>query len=57
MTVVGYSMLDGQVKSNSALLVLTLKPFAERTLLRLGHAHETATGLTRRTPDLAALFN
>ena len=29
-TVVGYSMLDGQVKSNSALLVMTLKPFAER---------------------------
>lgn len=31
MTVVGYSMLDGQVKSNSALLVLTLDPFAKRT--------------------------
>lgn len=31
MSVVGYSMLDGQVKSNAALLVLTLKPFAERT--------------------------
>ena len=31
MTVVGYSMLDGQVKSNSALLVLTLDPFAQRT--------------------------
>ena len=29
-TVVGYSMLDGQVKSNSALLVMTLKPFDER---------------------------
>ena len=29
-TVVGYSMLDGQAKSNSALLVMTLKPFAER---------------------------
>jgi hydrophobe/amphiphile efflux-1 (HAE1) family protein len=28
--VVGYSMLDGQVKSNSALLILTLKPFEER---------------------------
>jgi aspartyl-tRNA(Asn)/glutamyl-tRNA(Gln) amidotransferase subunit A len=36
---------------------LLAKPFAERTLLRLGHAHETATGLTRMTPDLAALFN
>jgi hydrophobe/amphiphile efflux-1 (HAE1) family protein len=31
MSVVGYSMLDGQVKSNAALLVLTLDPFAERT--------------------------
>ena len=31
MTVVGYSMLDGQVKSNSALLVLTLDPFSQRT--------------------------
>ena len=31
MTVAGYSMLDGQVKSNSALLVLTLDPFAQRT--------------------------
>jgi hydrophobe/amphiphile efflux-1 (HAE1) family protein len=28
--VVGYSMLDGQVKSNSALLILTLQPFEER---------------------------
>ncbi|CDM59380.1 MULTISPECIES: efflux RND transporter permease subunit [Rhizobium] len=31
MSVVGYSLLDGQVKSNAALLVMTLKPFAERT--------------------------
>ena len=31
MSVVGYSMLDGMVKSNSALLVLTLDPFAART--------------------------
>ncbi len=30
MSVVGYSLLDGQVKSNAALLVMTLKPFAER---------------------------
>jgi multidrug efflux pump len=29
-TVVGYSLLDGQVKSNSALLVMTLAPFDER---------------------------
>ena len=29
-SVVGYSMIDGLVKSNSALLVLTLKPFDER---------------------------
>jgi Asp-tRNA(Asn)/Glu-tRNA(Gln) amidotransferase A subunit family amidase len=32
------------------------KPFDERTILRLGAAHERATGWTRRTPDLAALF-
>ena len=31
MTVVGYSMLDGQVKSNAALMALTLEPFANRT--------------------------
>jgi hydrophobe/amphiphile efflux-1 (HAE1) family protein len=31
MSVVGYSMLDGQVKSNAALLALTLEPFANRT--------------------------
>ena len=31
MTVAGYSMLDGQVKSNAALLVLTLDAFADRT--------------------------
>jgi hydrophobic/amphiphilic exporter-1 (mainly G- bacteria), HAE1 family len=31
MSVVGYSMLDGQVKSNAALMVLTLDPFAQRT--------------------------
>ena len=29
-SVVGYSLIDGLVKSNSALLVLTLKPFDER---------------------------
>ncbi|PWK73866.1 multidrug efflux RND transporter permease subunit [Aminobacter sp. AP02] len=31
MSVVGYSLLDGQVKSNSALLAITLSPFADRT--------------------------
>jgi hydrophobe/amphiphile efflux-1 (HAE1) family protein len=31
MSVVGYSLLDGQVKSNAALLVVTLKPFKDRT--------------------------
>jgi len=31
MSVVGYSLIDGQVKSNAALLVLSLKPFADRT--------------------------
>ena len=35
MSVVGYSMLDGQVKSNAALLVLTLDPFAKRTTREL----------------------
>ena len=29
-TVVGYSMLDGQVKSNSAFLIMLLQPFDER---------------------------
>jgi hydrophobe/amphiphile efflux-1 (HAE1) family protein len=29
-SVVGFSMIDGLVKSNSALLILTLKPFDER---------------------------
>lgn len=33
------------------------KAFAERSLLRLGHAFEVATGFTRKTPDLAQLFN
>jgi hydrophobe/amphiphile efflux-1 (HAE1) family protein len=36
MSVVGYSLLDGQVKSNSALIVLTLKPFADRKDPALG---------------------
>ncbi|TCR86002.1 multidrug efflux RND transporter permease subunit [Rhizobium sp. BK376] len=31
MSVVGYSLLDAQVKSNAAMMVLTLKPFADRT--------------------------
>ncbi len=35
MSVVGYSLLDGQVKSNSGLLVITLKPFADRTTAEL----------------------
>jgi len=35
MTVVGYSMLDGQVKSNTALLALTLDPFSKRTTREL----------------------
>ena len=30
-SVVGYSMIDGMSKSNSALIVLMLKPFSERT--------------------------
>ncbi len=33
MSVIGYSMLDGQVKSNAALLVLTLAP--SRTARRM----------------------
>jgi hydrophobe/amphiphile efflux-1 (HAE1) family protein len=35
MSVVGYSLLDGQVKSNAGLLVMTLKPFADRTTVAL----------------------
>ncbi|HTO32033.1 MAG TPA: multidrug efflux RND transporter permease subunit [Pararhizobium sp.] len=35
MSVVGYSLLDGQVKSNSGLLVITLKPFADRPTVEL----------------------
>jgi hydrophobe/amphiphile efflux-1 (HAE1) family protein len=35
MSVVGYSLLDGQVKSNAGLLVVTLKPFADRTTVAL----------------------
>ncbi|MBN8965633.1 MAG: efflux RND transporter permease subunit, partial [Rhizobiales bacterium] len=34
-SVVGYSMIDGMAKSNGALLVLTLKPFAERKTVAL----------------------
>ena len=30
-TVVGYSMLDGSAKSNSAFFIVLLKPFDERT--------------------------
>jgi len=32
------------------------KPFAEKTLLRLGGAFERATGWNRRTPDLGGIF-
>ncbi len=35
MSVVGYSLLDGQVKSNAGLMVITLKPFADRTTVEL----------------------
>jgi hydrophobe/amphiphile efflux-1 (HAE1) family protein len=41
-TVVGYSMLDGQVRSNAALLAMTLKPFEERKTAAL-----SANGLIR----------
>ena len=34
-SVVGYSMLDGLAKSNGALLIITLKPFAERKSVEL----------------------
>jgi hydrophobe/amphiphile efflux-1 (HAE1) family protein len=34
-SVVGYSMIDGLTKPNGALLVLTLKPFAERKTVAL----------------------
>jgi hydrophobe/amphiphile efflux-1 (HAE1) family protein len=46
MSVVGYSLLDGQVKSNSALLVMTLKPFADRTTAEL-----SANGLINKLSD------
>jgi len=32
------------------------KPFAEKTLLRLGAGFERATGWNRRTPDLRSIF-
>lgn len=32
------------------------KPFGERTVLRIGAAFERATGFSRKTPDLRALF-
>src|SRR6185503_5595948 len=34
-SVVGFSMLDGLAKSNGALLIITLKPFAERKSVEL----------------------
>ena len=34
-SVVGYSLIDGLAKSNGALLILTLKPFAERKSVAL----------------------
>ncbi len=42
-TAVGYSLLDGLSRSNSALLVVTLKPFEERQ-----SAAESATGIIAR---------
>ncbi|HSO48793.1 MAG TPA: efflux RND transporter permease subunit, partial [Rhizobiaceae bacterium] len=51
MSVTGYSMLDGQVKSNAALLVLTLKPFHERTDPSLS-AESLIAGLTAQTRSL-----
>jgi hydrophobe/amphiphile efflux-1 (HAE1) family protein len=42
-SVVGYSLLDGLSKSNAALLVITLKPFAERK-----GAEESANGIIAR---------
>ena len=50
-SVVGYSLLDGLVKSNSALLVVTLKPFDERKGAAL-----SATGIIARlTRELASI--
>src|SRR5262249_58554634 len=42
-TVVGYSLMDVLTKSNSALLILTLKPFAERKTVM-----ESANGIIAR---------
>jgi hydrophobe/amphiphile efflux-1 (HAE1) family protein len=42
-SVVGYSLIDGQSKSNAALLVITLKPFEERK-----SADQSANGIIGR---------
>ena len=67
MSVVGYSMLDGQVKSNSALMVLTLDPFAKRTspelsvkalipkLSMLGHQVKRANVIFYNLPPIIGL--
>jgi hydrophobe/amphiphile efflux-1 (HAE1) family protein len=47
MSVIGYSMLDGQVKSNAALVVLTLQPFKDRTAHELS-ANSIIAKLTAR---------
>ena len=56
MSVIGYSMLDGQVKSNAALFALTLDPFAERTAPELSAnaliAKLTAQGRTIRRANV-----
>ncbi|MGQ0681852.1 efflux RND transporter permease subunit [Bradyrhizobium sp.] len=50
-SVVGYSMLDGLVKSNSSFLILTLKPFDERKGAGL-----SANGIVERlTAQFAAI--
>ena len=51
-SVVGYSLLDGLNKSNSALLVMTLKPFDERKSAALSarRHHRPADGRVRGDP-------
>jgi hydrophobe/amphiphile efflux-1 (HAE1) family protein len=50
-SVVGYSLLDSLAKSNSALLIMTLKPFAERKSVE-----QSVNGIIARlTPEFATI--
>ena len=55
MSVVGYSLLDGQVKSNAALLVMTLKPFKTEPIrpsprTRSSPGSATSSGRSEKPP-------